>query len=111
MINPRPKAAPISLMGWGDVCHIGCGRGDGGAGDTGDNPAHKQIPDDRCDRHHGIVKGQAEQGCQEDRAASEAIRQIAQDWRKDELHEGIGEDEIAADDRGIGDAAAGQFFQ
>ena len=91
-----------SLVRRGDVGHVGGGCGERSAGDTGNDATDEQVPDERRDRHHQVVKCQPEQGCQQHRAPAETIRQIAQHGREDELHEGVGKDQIATDDRCVG---------
>ena len=100
-----------ALMRRRDVGHIGGGRRQGGTGDTGNDAADEQIPDEGSDRHHQVIEGQAEQRGEQHRAAAEAVGQIAQHRRKHELHESVSKDQVAADHRRIGDAAAGQLFQ
>jgi hypothetical protein len=100
-----------ALVGWRDVGHVGRCGGKGRAGNTGNDTADEEVPNYRRDRHHQIVERQPEQGGQQHRAAAETVGQIPQDRGKDELHEGIGEDQVATDDGRIGDAAAGKVFE
>ncbi len=55
--------------------------------DAGDHPADKQPAERRRKRHQHVVEGQAEVRHQDDRPASEPVRQRAEQRREDELHQ------------------------
>ena len=94
-----------------DVGHVGRRCREGGPGNARDDASDEEVPDEWRDRHHEVVEGQPQQRQEKHRPAPVAVRQIAQDRRKHELHESVSEDEIAADNRRVGDAAPRQVLK
>ena len=84
MMNPRPdrRANQAEALGAlflaGDVGDVGGRRRDRGAGDARDGVADEQQHQRVGKAHDGVVDGQAGERNQDDRAAPEAVREVAE---------------------------------
>ena len=80
-------------------CHIGdigIGGGEGGRRNARHRSADEQPPDVGRKRHDEIIEPQHREAGDQDRAPAEAVRQIAEDGGKEEVHQRIDEDQRAA---------------
>jgi hypothetical protein len=90
----------------GNVGDVGEGRGDVGGSDAGKDAADKEPAQRRGEGHENVIEAEAEAGNQDHGTAAEAVRPGPENRRKNKLHGGPGETEVAGDNRGAGDVAA-----
>jgi hypothetical protein len=94
-----------------DIGDEGRGGRVAGAADAGQHPADEQDrirPGHRADQ---IVDGEGQHRGQQDRTAPEAVAEIADQRREQELHGRIDEEQPATLDRRFADTNAGQLLQ
>ncbi len=94
-----------------DIGDIGRASGETAAGNTGKQPPDDQHPETRGGSTDEIVERKREDRDKQDRPPPEAIRQIAEERRKDKLHRRIDDEQPPAIERRPAHILAGEFPQ
>src|SRR5690606_14533876 len=94
-----------------DVGNIGRARCKASAADASKHPPQEKHPVARCDGADQVVDRKRQDGKQQDRPAPEAVAEIAQKRREQDLHSRIDQQQPAAIDGGVADAVTREFLE